>query len=190
MDRTRGERTSFRANHPTRFCPEAFPKAALLCFSSCCIHHLTTPRPDFHLSLDSSLLLSNLCSLPGCHILINNLGHAPTKLTPSAVSESRPIPPPMDANSSKQGALGRVLSEKLSEKLTSGPSSPIVPAPSNHLSIDTQAAALRNGAYDSPATASRIPNGQIEEVVRSQHFTLRTLPRMSMDLSFPFLDLQ
>ncbi|CAI7674057.1 unnamed protein product [Penicillium manginii] len=82
----------------------------------------------------------------------------------------------MDANSSKQGALGRVLSEKLSEKLTSGPSSPIVPAPSNHLSIDTQAAALRNGAYDSPATASRIPNGQIEEVVRSQHFTLRTLP--------------
>lgn len=88
----------------------------------------------------------------------------------------------MDAKSSKQGAPGRVLNGTLSEKVPSGLSSPIVPASSNHLSIDTQAAALRNGAYDSPATASRIPDGQIEELVRSQHFTLRTLPRMLRNL--------
>lgn len=83
----------------------------------------------------------------------------------------------MDPRSYKPDAPGRLMNEKLSEKLPSGLSSPNAPVSSNHLSIDTQNTALRNGAYDSPATASRIPDGQIEEAVRSQHFTLRTLPR-------------
>lgn len=84
----------------------------------------------------------------------------------------------MDANSSRPRSSGHAFNEKLSEKLPSGLNSPNAPVSSNYLSIDTQAVVLRNGAYDSPATASRSVNGQPEEIVRSQHFTLRTLPGM------------
>ncbi|OQE23737.1 hypothetical protein PENSTE_c008G05530 [Penicillium steckii] len=82
----------------------------------------------------------------------------------------------MDANSSRPGSSGHAFNEKLSEKIPPGLNSSNAPASSNYLSIDTQTAALRNGAYDSPATASRSVNGQTEDIIRSQHFTLRTLP--------------
>lgn len=72
-------------------------------------------------------------------------------------------------------ASTRVFDEKLSEKIPAGIGS--LTAYANHLSIDTQAAALRHGPSDSPATAARTPDRQtVEETARSQHFVLRTLP--------------
>lgn len=105
----------------------------------------------------------------------------------------------MDAahNSKPDHASTRILIEKLSEKTHTGIGSPI--SHTNHLSVDTLAAALRPGSSDSPATAARTPDRQtVEETVRFQHFTTRTLPgslpapvtvsRMSLTNSFHSLD--
>lgn len=78
----------------------------------------------------------------------------------------------MDAKSDH--AQGRVFNETLSEKVPTGIGSSLKEP--SHLSIDTQSGATRNGS-DSPATATRTPDAQtIEEIARSQHFALRTLP--------------
>lgn len=85
--------------------------------------------------------------------------------------------PVMDATptSRPDHASARTFDEKLSEKIPIGIGSP--KAYTNHLSIDTHPAALRHGPSDSPATAARTPDRQtIEEIARSQHFTIRTLP--------------
>ncbi|KAJ5082474.1 hypothetical protein N7532_011517 [Penicillium argentinense] len=91
----------------------------------------------------------------------------------------------MDTQSSKPDAPGRVINEKLSEKVPSGLASPTAPTSSSFLSIDTHASALRNGAYESPATTSRNPDGQIEGTMRTQHFTLRTLPAWIRSVETP-----
>lgn len=78
----------------------------------------------------------------------------------------------MDANPDHD--QGRVFNETPSEKLPAGIGFSLKPP--SHLSIDTQSGVIRNGS-DSPATATRTPDAQtIEEIARSQHFTLRTLP--------------
>lgn len=71
----------------------------------------------------------------------------------------------------------RTLNEKLLNKIPTGlfSSNP----QTNNLSIDTQSA-VHNGSAESPATATRTPDGQtLEEIARYQHFTLRTLPGTS-----------
>lgn len=83
----------------------------------------------------------------------------------------------MDATLSSRPdhASVRIFDEKLSEKIPAGIDSP--GTYTNHLSIDTQSATLRNGVSNSPATAARTPDRQaVEEIAQSQHFTLRTLP--------------
>ncbi|KAJ5126998.1 hypothetical protein N7448_007777 [Penicillium atrosanguineum] len=83
----------------------------------------------------------------------------------------------MDATNSFQpdSGTGRIFNETLSEKVPSGFESSTLH--SNHLTVDTQAGALRNAHADSPATAPRTPDRQPHaEPAKSQHFTLRTLP--------------
>lgn len=85
----------------------------------------------------------------------------------------------MDATNSFQpdSGTGRIFDETLSEKVPSGLESSNLHA--NNLTVNTQAGALRNTPSDSPATASRTTDGQpYDEPAKSQHFTLRTLPRM------------
>ncbi|OOQ82504.1 hypothetical protein PEBR_38737 [Penicillium brasilianum] len=68
----------------------------------------------------------------------------------------------------------RTLNEKLLNKIPTGlfSSNP----QTTNLSIDTQSA-VHNGSAESPATATRTPDGQtLEEIARYQHFTLRTFP--------------
>lgn len=74
-------------------------------------------------------------------------------------------------------APGRAPNETFSEKFPTGVGSSLAKQ-SSHLSLDTQSGGLRTGT-DSPATAARTPDGPaIEEIARSQHFPLRTLPGM------------
>ncbi|KAJ5676971.1 uncharacterized protein N7477_002604 [Penicillium maclennaniae] len=83
----------------------------------------------------------------------------------------------MDATNSFQpdSGKGRIFDETLSEKVPSGFGSSNLH--SNRLTVNTQAGALRNTPFDSPATAKRTTDGQPhEEPARSQHFSLRTLP--------------
>jgi len=90
----------------------------------------------------------------------------------------------MDATNSSQpdNGTGQVANETLSEKVPSGLDSST--RYSYHLAVDTHAGALRNTPSDSLSTAPRIPDGQLqEELGRSQHFALRTLPGMSNGLA-------
>lgn len=69
----------------------------------------------------------------------------------------------------------RIFDEKLSEKQLAGFG--LSNTSTNHLSVDTRPATLRNGASDSQAIAARTPDRQtVGEFAQSQHFTLRTLP--------------
>lgn len=82
----------------------------------------------------------------------------------------------MDAINSSQpdNGTGQVANETLPEKVPSGLGSST--QYSYHLTVDTHAGALRNAPSDA---APRIPDGQLqEELGRSQHFALRTLPGM------------
>ncbi|KAF3397823.1 Regulator of phospholipase D SRF1 [Penicillium rolfsii] len=70
-------------------------------------------------------------------------------------------------------ASGRILNEKLSDKVPTTPCSPNTQP--THLSVDTLSAVHNGSALPAPAT--RTPEGLTpEEIPRSQHFTLRTLP--------------
>ncbi|KAJ5682464.1 hypothetical protein N7462_005629 [Penicillium macrosclerotiorum] len=86
--------------------------------------------------------------------------------------------------SSKAGhASARIANETSNERVNESVPDKILPdtdlATTNatHLSINTQPSILRTGGSDFPVTTPRIPEGRMmDDVTRSQHFTLRTLP--------------
>jgi hypothetical protein len=115
--------------------------------------------------------------LPNSPIFVCNTPkrHAELELTPSASSDPFYTYAFMETmhSSKPDHASGRILNEKLSDKVPTGSCSPNTQT--THLSIDTLSA-VHNGSA-SPATATRTPEGlTLEEITRSQHFTLRTLP--------------
>jgi hypothetical protein len=125
----------------------------------------------------NSSLFQWALNLPNSRIFVCNYleRYAELELTPSASSDPLYTYAAMETmhSSKPDHASGRILNEKLSDKVPTGSCS--LNKQTTHLSIETLSV-VHNGSA-SPATATRTPNGQTpEEITQSQHFTLRTLP--------------